>query len=169
MAKRILLLSDTHSYIDDKILDYAKEADEVWHAGDIGDLKVTDAIEKHTKLRAVYGNIDSHEIRSCFPLHQQFKIDDLKIWITHIGGYPHRYSPQIKPQIQSSPPDVFISGHSHILKVMQDKTLKLLHLNPGAVGKHGFHQKRTMLRFQINNSKIENLEVVDFGKRGAIT
>lgn len=163
---RILLLSDTHGYIDDKILDYASKVDEVWHAGDIGHLKVTDALAEKTKLRAVYGNIDSHEIRTVFPLHQKFEVEGLTVWITHIGGYPRRYSPAIKNAINADPPDLFICGHSHILKVMPDKQLNLLHMNPGAVGTHGFHQKRTMLRFEINFSKIENLEVVDFGKRG---
>lgn len=163
---KILLLSDTHGYIDDKILSYAENADEVWHAGDIGDFEVTDNIQKKSKLRAVYGNIDGHDIRSAFPLHQKFEIQRIKIWITHIGGYPKRYSPAVKQDIYNNPPDVFICGHSHILKVMQDKTLKLLHMNPGAVGIHGFHQKRTMLRFEINNGKLQNLEVVDFGNRG---
>lgn len=163
---RILLLSDTHGYIDDKILDYASKVDEVWHAGDIGHLKVTDALAEKTKLRAVYGNIDSHEIRTVFPLHQKFEVEGLTVWITHIGGYPRRYSPAIRNAINADPPDLFICGHSHILKVMPDKQLNLLHMNPGAVGTHGFHQKRTMLRFEINFSKIENLEVVDFGKRG---
>ena len=168
MNLKILLLSDTHSYIDDKILKYAKEADEVWHAGDIGSTEVSDALEKQAKLRAVYGNIDDHKIRSCFPLHQQFKIDELKVWITHIGGYPNRYNSNIRKDLEKNPPDLFISGHSHILKVMPDKKLNLLHMNPGAVGKHGFHQKRTMLRFTIENSKIKNLEVIDFGNRSSI-
>ena len=165
----ILLLSDTHSYIDNKIISHAKQADEVWHAGDIGSLEVTDALQQHTKLRAVYGNIDGHQIRSSFPLHQKFKVDNLNIWITHIGGYPHRYSPAIREAIKLNPPDVFISGHSHILKVMQDTKLDLLHMNPGAVGKQGFHQKRTMLRFSIEDSKLKDLEVIDFGRRGKIS
>jgi hypothetical protein len=165
---RILLLSDTHSYIDEKILDYAKTSDEVWHAGDIGDLEVTNQIEKHAKLRAVYGNIDNHDIRASFPLHQKFKIDTLNVWITHIGGYPNRYSPSIRNEINSNPPDLFITGHSHILKVMRDKKLNLLHMNPGAIGKHGFHQQRTMLRFEIESAEIKNLEVIDFGKRGKL-
>lgn len=169
MNLKILLLSDTHGYIDDKILKYAKEADEVWHAGDIGDLEVANALEKQAKLRAVYGNIDDHKIRSCFPLHQQFSIDNLKVWMTHIGGYPNRYNPNIRKDLENNPPDLFISGHSHILKVISDKKLNLLHMNPGAVGKHGFHVKRTMLRFNIENSKIKNLEVIDFGKRGSKT
>ncbi|GGE32806.1 metallophosphoesterase family protein [Psychroflexus planctonicus] len=162
---RILLLSDTHSYIDEKILKYVKQADEVWHAGDIGDLAVTDAIEELKPLRAVFGNIDSYEIRNQFPEDQRFVVEGVDVWITHIGGYPKRYSPRVKQKIYHHPPKLFICGHSHILKVMNDKDLGLLHMNPGAVGKHGFHQKRTMLRFEINAGKIENLEVVDFGKR----
>ena len=162
----ILLLSDTHSYIDDRILSYAKEADEVWHAGDIGSLEVTNKIESCSKLRAVFGNIDDHEIRKAFPLHQKFVIEGLKVFMTHIGGYPHRYNPKIKEDLYKYKPDIFISGHSHILKVMRDKNLDLLHMNPGAVGIRGFHHKRTMLRFSIKDSTIKNLEVIDFGKRG---
>jgi len=160
------LLSDTHGYIDEKILDYASKADEVWHAGDIGDLSVTDALAEKSKVRAVYGNIDGHRLRATFPLHQKFEIQGLNFWITHIGGYPNRYSPAVRQDIHNDPPDIFICGHSHILKVMQDKKLKLLHMNPGAIGVQGFHQKRTMLRFEIKNGKLQNLEVIDFGKRG---
>jgi putative phosphoesterase len=163
---RTLLLSDTHGYIDEKILDYASKADEVWHAGDIGDLRVTDALAEKSKVRAVYGNIDNHNIRQTFPLNQKFEIQGLNIWITHIGGYPNRYNPAVRQDLYNDPPDIFICGHSHILKVMQDKKLKLLHMNPGAIGVQGFHQKRTMLRFEIKNSKLQNLEVIDFGKRG---
>lgn len=159
---KILLLSDTHSYIDEKILKYAAEADEVWHAGDIGDLKVTDELSKVSKLRAVYGNIDTTDIRREFPLNNRFIIDGIDVWITHIGGYPGKYSPQIKDEIYKNPPNLFICGHSHILKVMSDKRLNLLHMNSGAVGQHGFHQVRTMLRFEINRSKIENLEVIEW-------
>lgn len=162
---KILLLSDTHSYIDDKILKYASEADEVWHAGDIGDLKVIDELSKVSQFRAVYGNIDSTEIRRELPLNNRFIIDGIDVWITHIGGYPGKYNPQIKNEIQNNPPNLFICGHSHILKVMPDKHLNLLHMNPGAIGQHGFHQVRTMLRFEINQSKIENLEVIEW-KRG---
>ena len=159
---KILLLSDTHSYIDEKILKYAAEADEVWHAGDIGDLKVTDELSTVSKLRAVYGNIDTTDIRREFPLNNRFMIDGIDVWITHIGGYPGKYSPQIKDEIYKNPPNLFICGHSHILKVMSDKRLNLLHMNSGAVGQHGFHQVRTMLRFEINRSKIENLEVIEW-------
>ena len=163
--KKILLLSDTHSHIDDRILAYVAEADEVWHAGDIGDFKVTDAIQKLKPLRAVYGNIDNASIQKEFPLHNRFEIEGVKVWMTHIGGYPGKYNPAIREEIKSNPPRIFICGHSHILKVMPDKDLKLIHMNPGACGIHGFHQVRTMLRFQIDQGKIENLEVIELGKR----
>ncbi len=159
--KKILLLSDTHSYIDERILAYAKEADEVWHAGDIGDLSVTDALKKCTLLRGVFGNIDNHEIRNEFPLNNRFTSEGVDVLITHIGGYPGKYSPAIREVLYANPPKLFICGHSHILKVMPDRKLNLLHMNPGAVGKHGFHKVRTMLRFTIDRSKIENLEVIE--------
>ncbi len=163
--KKILLLSDTHSYIDERILSYVEQADEVWHAGDIGITSVTDEIQKLKPLKAVYGNIDGAEIRKEFPLHQRFMCEEVDVWITHIGGYPGKYSPPIREEIRKNPPKIFISGHSHILKVMNDKKLGTLHMNPGAAGKHGFHQVRTMLRFKIDGSKIEDLEVVELGKR----
>ncbi|MCH8535094.1 MAG: metallophosphatase family protein [Flavobacteriaceae bacterium] len=165
---KILLLSDTHSYIDNQILKHAKNADEVWHAGDIGSLDVTDQIQNVSRLRAVFGNIDSHEIRKEFPLHQQFIVEGLSVWMTHIGGYPGRYAKEVREKMMHQKPDLFISGHSHILKVMRDKTYKLLHMNPGAIGIHGFHSKRTMLQFEVNQSKIENLVVIDLGKRGEL-
>lgn len=159
--KRILLLSDTHSHIDERILHYVAEADEVWHAGDIGDLKVTDKIKELKPLLAVYGNIDDHEIRKEFPLNQRFLCEGVDVWITHIGGYPGRYSPAIREEIQENPPKLFICGHSHILKVMPDKKLDLLHMNPGAAGKYGFHKKRTMLRFTIEGENIKDLVVIE--------
>jgi len=162
---KILLLSDTHSYIDQRIIDYASAADEVWHAGDIGDLKVTDELSKVSRLRAVYGNIDNAEIRKEFPLNNRFLISNTDVWITHIGGYPGKYSQPVRTEINSNPPKIFVCGHSHILKVMFDKKLGLLHLNPGACGIYGFHQVRTMLRFEINSDKIEKMEVIELGKR----
>ena len=162
---KILLLSDTHGYIDDQILKHVKRADEVWHAGDIGDLSVTDAIRDLKPLKAVYGNIDSGDIRTEFPLNNRFMCEEVDVWITHIGGYPPNYKPGIRAQIRANPPKLFICGHSHILKVMPDKKLGLLHMNPGAVGKHGFHKVRTMLRFTIDGKKIENLEVIEFEQR----
>ena len=160
--KKILLLSDTHSYMDTKILKYVKQADEVWHAGDIGDLAVTDAIKALKPLRAVYGNIDDATARVEFPEHDRFMCEDVDVWITHIGGYPPKYNHRVKEEISKNPPNLFISGHSHILKVMPDKKLDLLHMNPGAAGTHGFHKVRTMLRFEIEGRKIKNLEVIEF-------
>ena len=159
---KILLLSDTHSYIGNDILKYVKQVDEVWHAGDIGDIKVTDAIKTLKPLRAVYGNIDNAEIRVEFPVHNRFKCEEVDVWITHIGGYPNRYDIRIREAIKQNPPDLFISGHSHILKVMPDKKLNLLHMNPGAIGTHGLHNARTMLRFEIDRKKIQNLEVIEY-------
>ncbi|GAA4230426.1 metallophosphoesterase family protein [Postechiella marina] len=163
--KKILLLSDTHSYIDNDILKYVKQADEVWHAGDIGDLKVTDAIKELKPLRGVYGNIDNSEIRLEFPENNRFMCEDLDVWITHIGGYPKAYNIRVREEIKANPPKLFITGHSHILKVMPDNKLNLLHMNPGAAGKHGFHKARTMLRFTIDGKKIDNLEVIEFPER----
>ena len=159
---KILLLSDTHSYIGNDILKYVKQVDEVWHAGDIGDIKVTDAIKTLKPLRAVYGNIDNAKIRVEFPEHNRFKCENVDVWITHIGGYPNRYDKRIRETIKQNPPDLFISGHSHILKVMPDKKLNLLHMNPGAIGTHGLHNVRTMLRFVIDGKKIQNLEVIEY-------
>lgn len=163
--KKILLLSDTHSHIDDTILKYIKLADEVWHAGDIGDLKVTDTIKKLKPLRAVFGNIDNHEARLEFPLNNRFFCEGVEVLLTHIGGYPGKYSPAIREEITKNPPKLFICGHSHILKVMFDKKLNCLHMNPGSAGISGFHQKRTMLRFEIDGEKIQSLEIIEIGDK----
>ena len=162
--KKILLLSDTHGYIDNEILKYVEHADEVWHAGDIGDLSVTDEIKKLMPLRAVYGNIDGNKIRSEFPEHDRFMCEEVDVWMTHIGGYPNKYDRRVREEIIKNPPKLFISGHSHILKVMNDKKLGLLHMNPGAVGKYGFQKVRTMLRFIINGKDIKELEVIEFSR-----
>jgi hypothetical protein len=161
--RKILLLSDTHNHIDDRILHYAGEADEIWHAGDIGESRITDELKKIKPLKAVFGNIDGTEIRKEFPLNQRFTCEEVDVWITHIGGYPGKYAPPIREQIKQNPPKLFISGHSHILKVMNDKNLGLLHMNPGAAGKQGFHKKRTMLRFKIEKKNIFDLEVIELG------
>lgn len=159
--KKILLLSDTHSHIDDRIIFYGQQADEIWHAGDIGSISVTDELKKIKPLKAVFGNIDDHEVRKEFPLNQRFYCEGVDVWMTHIGGYPNKYAPAIKEEIKNNPPKLFISGHSHILKVMNDKKLNLLHMNPGAAGKQGFHKKRTMLRFKIDEERIFDLEVIE--------
>ena len=160
--KKILLLSDTHSYIDDRIIHYAEQADEIWHAGDIGSIEISDKLKATGKpLIAVYGNIDNTEIRKEFPLNQRWMCEDVDVWITHIGGYPKKYSPAVRDEIRQNPPKLFICGHSHILKVMMDKDLGLLHMNPGAAGKHGWHKQRTMLRFVIDGENIKDLEVIE--------
>jgi len=163
--KKILLLSDTHNHMDDTILKYVRQADEVWHAGDIGDLSVTDTLQKEKPLRAVYGNIDGDKARMEFPLNNRFFCEGVDVWITHIGGYPGKYNPAVRTEITANPPKLFICGHSHILKVQFDQKLNLLHMNPGAAGVSGFHQVRTMLRFEIDGDKIQNLEVVEIGRR----
>lgn len=140
-------------------------ADEVWHAGDIGDLQVTDNIKKKKPLRAVYGNIDDDKARLEFPLNNRFWCEGVEVWITHIGGYPGKYNLAVREALKKSPPKLFICGHSHILKVQFDKTLQMLHMNPGASGIHGFHQVRTMLRFEIEGDKIQSLEVIEIGKK----
>lgn len=164
--KKILLLSDTHSHIDERILHFVSEADEVWHAGDIGDLAVTDAIAALKPLKAVYGNIDDHKARSSFPLDLKFDCEGMKVWITHIGDYPGKYNQRIREEIQKNPPQIFIAGHSHILKVQWDKSIQCMHLNPGACGVSGFHQMRTMLRFSIDMGTLKDLEVIELGLRG---
>jgi uncharacterized protein len=162
---KILLLSDTHGHIDDVILKYLHMADEVWHAGDIGNLLVTDSIKKIKPLRAVFGNIDGQDARKEYPLVQNFMCEKMRICITHIAGYPNKYNAFAKKIILENKPNIFICGHSHILKVQYDKNLNVLHLNPGAAGKSGFHTVRTMLRFEINQDKIQNMEVIELGKR----
>lgn len=162
---KILLLSDTHSHIDDAILKHVKWADEVWHAGDIGSLDVTDAIAKLKPLKGVHGNIDDHIIQKEFPENNRFFCEGVDVFITHIGGYPPKYNMRTRDMIRENPPKLFICGHSHILKVIMDKKLGVLHMNPGACGKHGFHQVRTMLRFVIEGDNIKDLDVIELGKR----
>jgi len=150
--------------MDDAILKHVAWADEVWHAGDIGDLSVTETLKNLKPVRAVYGNIDGNVARKEFPLDNRFDCEGVDVWITHIGGYPGKYEKRIYPLIKSNPPKLFITGHSHILKVMTDKQLGVLHMNPGAIGKQGFHQVRTMLRFVVEDGSIKDLEVVEFKK-----
>ncbi len=162
---KILLLSDSHSYLDDRILEYAKNADEIWHCGDFGNLEVIEKLEQIKPLRGVYGNIDGTEIRKIFPEVLRFKCEEVEVLMIHIGGYPNKYTPLAKEEISDKAPKLFISGHSHILKAMYDQKNSLLHLNPGAMGKVGWHQMRTMMRFEINGDQIENLEVIELGKK----
>ncbi len=166
--KKILLLSDTHSFLDPKTIKYIKDADEVWHAGDIGNLEVCTQIEALKPLRAVYGNIDGTEIRKVYPEDLVFTLEDVKVFITHIGGYPGAYKRLIKEKIKKINPKLFICGHSHILKVMHDKEFDLLHMNPGAAGVHGFHQVKTLLRFTLDQGQIKDLDAIELGPRAEI-
>lgn len=160
---RILLLSDTHNHLEASVLKYAESCDQIWHAGDIGTSKVTDELKKVKPVIAVYGNIDGMDIRKEFPLHQRFLCDGVDVWMTHIGGSPGRYNPEILQVMQTRPPRLFICGHSHILKVMFDKKYNVLFMNPGAAGNYGVHKVKTLLRFTIEKSDIKDLDVIELG------
>jgi len=166
---KIGLLSDTHSYLDPKIPIYFKDCHEIWHAGDIGDHSVIDELEKIKPVRAVFGNIDDKEIQVRYPEDLWFTCEGLTIWMTHIGGAPPNYNPRIKKIFRKKTPDIFICGHSHILRVKKDPGYtNLLYINPGAAGNQGFHHIKTIMRFEIANKEIKNLEVIELGKRGAM-
>ncbi len=163
--KRIGLLSDTHGHVDPRWKEVFAGADEIWHAGDIGTREVIAALEALAPVRAVHGNIDGPALRREWPAEQRFLCEEVDVWITHIGGYPGRYAREVRERLRQEPPDLFISGHSHILKVMYDKELELLHINPGAAGYAGFHTRRTVVRFVIEGHDIRDLEVVEMGPR----
>jgi len=157
--KKIGLLSDTHGYLNPRLEIFFSKCNEIWHAGDIGNLQTAEKLESINPLKAVYGNIDGTEIRSIYPEKLRFTCEGMEILIIHIGGYPGNYDRRIGPELKQNPPDLFISGHSHILKVMNDNSLNLLHINPGAAGKNGFHKVQTAVRFTLNNKRISDLEV----------
>jgi putative phosphoesterase len=167
--KRIGLISDTHSHLEESVFDYFESCDEIWHAGDIGDAEVVNRLEAFRPLRAVYGNIDDGLLRRRFPEDLRFVVEGVEVFMTHIGGYPGRYNRRVRAILQENPPDLYICGHSHILKVMPDKKLNFLHVNPGAAGNHGFHQMKTIVRFSLEAGKIKDFEVVELGKRGALS
>ena len=168
-VKKIVLLSDTHGYIDQKIKDYVAKADEVWHAGDIGKIDVLEKLSSIAKVRSVYGNIDNQIIRSCTDKTINFICEKLKVSITHIAGKPPNYNPYVRSLIKKENPNIFICGHSHILRVEFDKKNHFLFINPGAAGRHGFHKKRTMLRFEINGDQIKNMEIIELGNRSKLS
>ena len=159
--KKIGLLSDTHGYWDEKYVSHFNDCDEIWHSGDIGSIELADKLANFKPLRAVYGNIDGQEIRLMHPKYSRFKVEDVEVLMTHIGGYPGRYDAEALKELQSDTPQLFIAGHSHILKVLFDKKLNCLYINPGAAGKSGFHQVRTLIRFSIDGSTIKDLEVIE--------
>jgi len=161
---KIGLLSDTHCYLHPKIFEHLNDCDEIWHAGDIGNIETADRLRKFKPLKAVHGNIDGQDIRIVYPKHQRFLCEQVDVWITHIGGYPGNYVPEVRDKIKINPPKLFISGHSHILKVQYDKKLDLLHINPGAAGKSGLHHVITFVKFEIDGSEIKNLKVIEINR-----
>jgi len=162
---KIGLISDTHGYLDDAVFKYFDDRDEIWHAGDFGNIDLADKLAAFKPLKGVYGNIDGKDLRTIYPEHLKFRCEEIDVWMTHIGGYPDHYSPVVKKVIYTKPPQLFISGHSHILKVIFDKKIQCLHINPGAAGKQGWHKKRTLVRFCISEEKIHTLEVIELGNR----
>ncbi len=166
--QKIGLLSDTHGFLNERIIKFFENCDQIWHSGDIGSLEVADKLMKMKPLKAVYGNIDDYIIRKTFPLVQSFYCEDVKVLMTHIGGYPGHYEKTIKPLLEEEKPRIFVSGHSHILKIIYDKKYNLLHLNPGAAGNSGFHQMITALRFSIEGSNIENMEIFELPRKSII-
>ncbi len=166
---KIGLISDTHSYLDPKVFEYFKDCDEVWHAGDVGEFSVLERLEEFKPTLCVYGNIDDAKLRSATKENLFFEREGVHIFMTHIGGKPPTYNPRVRPLIESEKPNVFVCGHSHILRVISDpKRPGLIYLNPGAAGKHGFDSVRTLLRFDIISGKLQNMEVIELGKRGKI-
>jgi putative phosphoesterase len=161
---RIGLISDTHGYLDDSVFKHFENCDEIWHAGDFGNIELADKLAAFKPLKGVYGNIDGKDIREVYPEHLRFMCEKVDVWMTHIGGYPDRYAPDVKREIYTKPPGLFISGHSHILKVIYDKKINCLHLNPGAAGKQGWHKVRTLIRFSITDEKIHTLDVIELHK-----
>ncbi len=163
--ERIGLLSDTHGYLHPRIFSFFEKVDEIWHAGDFGDIETAGRLAAFKPLKGVYGNIDDQKIRAVYPLHQRFFCEDVDVWITHIGGYPGNYDRAVKPGIFTNPPGLFICGHSHILKVIFDKKLNFLHMNPGAAGNKGFHKFCTALRFVIDGKDIRDLEIWEIKRK----
>lgn len=163
---RIGLISDTHGYLDPIIFEHFQNCDEIWHIGDFGSWEVVSALQAFKPLRGVYGNIDGHEIRASFKETERFFCEGVEVLMTHIGGYPNRYSPKVKLEMLRKAPQLFLSGHSHILKVMFDEQFQCLHMNPGAAGNHGWHKVKTIIRFAIDGPKMMQCEVIELGKRG---
>lgn len=165
---KIGLLSDTHSFLDPKVLDYFQSVDEIWHAGDIGEISITQQLQQLKTVRAVYGNIDDKNLQTIYPEDLWFDCEGLRIWMTHIAGSPPNYNPRTKKILKDRYADVLVCGHSHILKVIKDPKYNLLYINPGAAGNHGFHHVKTIMRFEISNKEIKNMEVIELGKRGKL-
>jgi putative phosphoesterase len=165
---KIGLLSDTHSYLDPSIFDHFKNVDEIWHAGDVGAETVINQLEAFKPVKAVYGNIDDKAMQARLAEDYWFDCNGLLVWMTHIAGAPPHYNPRIKKVLNEKVPQILIGGHSHLLKVVRDKKYNLLYINPGAAGNHGFHQMKTIIRFDVDAGEVKNMEVIELGKRGKI-
>lgn len=165
---RIGLISDTHNYLDEAVFRHFEQCDEIWHAGDFGTSAISDALKAFKPMKGVYGNIDGLDIRSQFPEKLRWKCEDVEVFMTHIGGYPGKYAPIVKEEFRAKVPQLFICGHSHILKIMYDEKFKCLHMNPGAAGNQGWHKVRTLVRFSIDGREIKDCEVIELGKRGVV-
>jgi putative phosphoesterase len=165
---RIGLISDTHNHLDQAVFKHFEQCDEIWHGGDFGSAAIADALRSFKPLRGVYGNIDGYDIRSEFPEELIFTCEEVKVFMKHIGGYPNRYAPGVKDKILKEKIQLFISGHSHILKVIYDPKLQCLHMNPGAAGLQGWHKVKTLVRFSIDGKEIKKCEVIELGKRGSL-
>ena len=165
---RIGLLSDTHGYLDKSVFQHFEKVDEIWHAGDFGNIDLAEELARFKPLKGVYGNIDGYDVRSVYPLQLQWCCEEVNIFMTHIGGYPGRYSKEVKEHLSRHPTQLFISGHSHILKIMYDEKYSCLHINPGAAGSQGWHKVKTLVRFSIDGAQIKDCEVIEIGKRGAL-
>jgi putative phosphoesterase len=163
---RIGLISDTHHFLDEKVFRHFENCHEIWHAGDFGTASIAEKLSAFKPLKGVYGNIDGQDIRGTYPETLRWKCEEINVYMTHIGGYPPRYNPAVLKELNNNPAQLFICGHSHILKVMYDEKHKCLHMNPGAAGNQGWHQVRTLIRFVIDGKEMKNCEVIELGKRG---
>jgi uncharacterized protein len=163
---RIGLLADTHNYLDEAVFKHFENCDELWHAGDFGTASIADRLKEFKPLRGVYGNIDGYDVRSVYPEKLAWDCEQVRVFMTHIGGYPNKYAPGVKQQLVVNGASLFISGHSHILKIIYDDKINCLHMNPGAAGNQGWHKMRTIVRFAIDGSNIKDCEVIELGKRG---
>ena len=167
--KRIGLISDTHGFLDEKVFKYFEDCDEIWHAGDIGEVSLLNELKDFKPVRAVFGNIDGNDVTSQYPEDLRFTCEGVEVWMTHIAGSPPRYNPRIKKELSLRVPHMLICGHSHILRIKRDPTYNnMLYLNPGAAGNHGFHSIKTIVRFTLENAAVSAMEVIELGKRGAI-
>lgn len=167
--RRIGLISDTHHFLDENVFRHFESCDEIWHGGDFGSAEIADRLKAFRPLRGVYGNIDGYDIRSVYPEKLRWQCEEVNVYMTHIGGYPPKYNPAVKKELEADPPQLFICGHSHILKVMYDDKLQCLHMNPGAAGNQGWHKVRTLIRFTIDGKDMKDCEVIELGRKGSLS